>query len=109
MYKGYMYVFGGFDGTDRLNDMWRVAPTAEQPAWERIDQVRAIGQFPTRKFFARPWRPLASHSLQLAIHSSERQQSMCFSILVFVPERGCPASRVQQSGCGRGRRLHVSL
>lgn len=40
MHGEFMYVFGGFDGTERLNDMWRVAPTAERPTWERIEQVR---------------------------------------------------------------------
>lgn len=34
-----MYIFGGFDGADRLNDMWRINVASEQPAWERIEQV----------------------------------------------------------------------
>ena len=34
-----MYVFGGFDGQDRLNDLWRISLTDLHPAWEMIDQV----------------------------------------------------------------------
>lgn len=35
-----MYVFAGFDGCDRLNDMWRIdLESLECPAWEQVTQV----------------------------------------------------------------------
>ncbi|EGD74322.1 hypothetical protein PTSG_12431 [Salpingoeca rosetta] len=38
MYGSWMYVFAGFDGSDRLNDMWRIDLSANDKRWERVNQ-----------------------------------------------------------------------
>ena len=35
---GWLYIFAGFDGTERLNDMWRIKLTSSEPAWEPVEQ-----------------------------------------------------------------------
>jgi hypothetical protein len=39
VYGEHMVVFGGFDGQDRLNDMWRISLVAKLPEWEPVEQV----------------------------------------------------------------------
>jgi hypothetical protein len=38
MMLGWLYIFAGFDGTERLNDMWRIKLTSAEPAWEPVEQ-----------------------------------------------------------------------
>ena len=37
-----MYIFGGFDGQDRLSDMWRLPLDKAQPEWEQVEQTGTV-------------------------------------------------------------------
>ncbi len=38
VYKNRLWIFAGYDGHARLNDMWAIDLTSSQPQWEAIDQ-----------------------------------------------------------------------
>ena len=38
VYDNYLWIFAGYDGHARLNDMWRINLTSPQPQWEQIEQ-----------------------------------------------------------------------
>ena len=38
IYNDRLWVFAGYDGNTRLNDMWSIDLTSATPVWERIDQ-----------------------------------------------------------------------
>lgn len=39
VFGDHMYIFAGFDGQDRLNDMWRISCTDPTPQWEEVEQL----------------------------------------------------------------------
>ena len=39
VYDNRLWIFAGYDGTARLNDMWSIDLTSATPTWERIDQL----------------------------------------------------------------------
>ena len=38
VYNGHLWIFAGYDGHTRLNDMWCVSLTDSQPQWEQVEQ-----------------------------------------------------------------------
>lgn len=38
VYNNCLWIFAGYDGHMRLNDMWAIDLLASQPEWEQIDQ-----------------------------------------------------------------------
>lgn len=38
VYDNCLWIFAGYDGHTRLNDMWCICLTSAQPQWEKIDQ-----------------------------------------------------------------------
>ncbi len=38
VYDNFLWIFAGYDGHTRLNDMWRIDLTSSQPCWEQIEQ-----------------------------------------------------------------------
>ena len=47
-FNGELWVLGGFDGNNPLNDMWSCKPSAAKPTWE----YRGMAQWPQRCLFA---------------------------------------------------------
>lgn len=39
VYANHLWIFAGYDGHARLNDMWRIDLSAGQPQWEQIQQT----------------------------------------------------------------------
>ena len=38
VYNNCLWIFAGYDGHTRLNDMWKIDLTSSQPSWEQIQQ-----------------------------------------------------------------------
>lgn len=54
VYNGYLWIYAGYDGNVRLNDMWRI-PLANAPReWEEIQQLGEVPptccNFPSKKY-----------------------------------------------------------
>jgi hypothetical protein len=51
-YDGSFFLFGGFNGVDRLNDMWKLTPQSEEIGFHKWSLIRPLGGTPpTPRYF----------------------------------------------------------